>query len=115
MHSYEIDLLQAARSEDLLYDQIPQLTVLGSFERKTVDTLKQSGAHLLQGSRGVGKSMLMRQAEVEMDSEFSSLKKLAVYVNFKTSTLLEGVKAEKRDAFQVWVGARYFKLSMTNS
>lgn len=106
MQSHEMDLLQAARSEDLLYEDIQRLSVLGNFERKVVDTLKQSGAHLLQGSRGVGKSMLMRQAEVEMDSDFPSSKKLAVYVNFKTSTLLEGVKAEKRDAFQIWVGAK---------
>ncbi len=106
MKDNDIDLLQAARSEDLLYDQISQLTVLGTFERKVIDTLKQSGAHLVQGSRGVGKSMLMRQAEVEMDNEFTNSKKLAVYVNFKTSTLLEGVKAEKRDAFQIWVGAK---------
>jgi len=106
MQPHEMDLLQAARSEDLLYEDIQRLSVLGSFERKVVDTLKQSGAHLLQGSRGVGKSMLMRQAEVEMDSDFTDSKKLAVYVNFKTSTLLEGVKAEKRDAFQIWVGAK---------
>lgn len=102
----ELDLLQAARCEDLIYEQIAKLTVLGDFERKVVDTLKQSGAHLLQGSRGVGKSMLLRQAEVEMDSDFVVARKLCVYVNFKTSTLLEGVKAEKRDAFQVWVGAK---------
>jgi MoxR-like ATPase len=44
---------------------------LGSFEGKVADTLKQSGAHLLQGARGVGKSMLMRHAEVEMDADFS--------------------------------------------
>lgn len=106
MKDNETDLLQAARSEDLLYDQISQLTALGNVERKIIDTLKQSGAHLLQGSRGVGKSMLMRQAEVEMDDDFINSKKLAVYVNFKTSTLLEGVKAEKRDAFQIWVGAK---------
>lgn len=106
MKDNETDLLQAARSEDLLYDQISQLTALGNVERKIIDTLKQSGAHLLQGSRGVGKSMLMRQAEVEMDADFVNSKKLAVYVNFKTSTLLEGVKAEKRDAFQIWVGAK---------
>jgi hypothetical protein len=106
MPSPDIELLHSARSEDLLYDQISKLTVLGNFEKKTVETLKWTGAHLLQGSRGVGKSMLMRQAEVEMDSDFPSSKKLAVYVNFKTSTLLEGVKAEKRDAFQIWVGAK---------
>lgn len=100
------DLLQAARMEDLVYDQINHLTVLGDFERKIVDTLKQSGAHLLMGARGVGKSMLLKQAEIELDNEFAASRKLAVYVSFKTSTLLEGVKAEERDAFQVWVGAK---------
>lgn len=102
----DFDLLQAARCEDLEYDQIQDLTVFGDAERKIVDTLKQSGSHLLQGARGVGKSMLLRQAETEMDSEFSQTRKLAVYVSFKTSTLLEGVKTEHRDGFQVWVGAK---------
>ncbi|MBY0201677.1 MULTISPECIES: zinc ribbon domain-containing protein [Paenibacillus] len=102
----EDDLLQAARMEDLVYDQISDLTVLGGFERKIVDTLKQSGAHLLMGARGVGKSMLLKQAEIELDKDFTASRKLAVYVTFKTSTILEGVKAEERDAFQVWVGAK---------
>lgn len=100
------DLLQAARSEDLLYEQIGELSVVGDHERRIVDTLKQGGAHLLQGARGVGKSMLLRQAEVELDRDFQSARTVGVYVNFKTSTLLEGVKAENRDAFQIWVGLR---------
>lgn len=102
----DLDLLQAARCEDLEYGQIKELTVLGDSERKIVNTLKQSGAHLLQGARGIGKSMLLRQAETEMDCEFKNEGKLAVYVSFKTSTLLEGVKADQKDGFQVWVGAK---------
>jgi hypothetical protein len=104
--AHSSDLLQAARSEDLLYEQISELSVLGDHERNIVDTLKRSGAHLLQGARGVGKSMLLRKAEVELDRDFPSVKTVGVYVNFKTSTLLEGVKAENRDAFQIWVGLR---------
>lgn len=50
--------------------------------------------------------MLLRTAEIEMDDEFNSERTLAVYANFKTSTLLEGVKAGERDAFQIWVGAK---------
>jgi len=100
------DLLQAARCEDLNYQQIRDLSVLGDHEKNIVSKLKQSGAHLLMGSRGVGKSMLLRTAEIEMDDEFGTQKALAVYVNFKTSTLLEGVKAGERDAFQIWVGAK---------
>jgi hypothetical protein len=102
----EIDLLQAARSEDLTYNQIPNLAVLGDFERGIVDMLKGAGAHLLVGARGVGKTMLLRIAESEIDASFRVQKKLAVYVNFKTSTLLEGVKAGERDGFQIWVGAK---------
>ncbi|WP_082494227.1 ORC-CDC6 family AAA ATPase [Methylobacterium sp. Leaf106] len=100
------DLLQTARCEDLLYEQISQVSVLGDFERKLIDALKGSGANLLEGARGVGKSMLLRMAEIELDAAFSKDRKLAVYVNFKTSTLLEGVKADERDAFQIWVNIK---------
>jgi hypothetical protein len=48
----------------------------------------------------------MRTAEAELDLDFNKSKILGVYVNFKTSTLLEGVKADSRDAFQIWVGAK---------
>jgi hypothetical protein len=59
------DLLQAARSEDLLDVQIKQLAVIGPIESEIIATLKKSGAHLLEGARGVGKSMLLRSAELE--------------------------------------------------
>lgn len=44
------DLLQTARCEDLLYDQIKQVSVLGDFERRIIDSLKGSGANLLEGA-----------------------------------------------------------------
>ena len=100
------DLLQTARCEDLLYEQIRQISVLGDFERRIIDALKGGGANLLEGARGVGKSMLLRMAEIELDNTFQTDKKLGVYVNFKTSTLLEGVKADERDAFQIWVNIK---------
>ena len=100
------DLLQSARCEDLLYEDIKRVSVLGDFERRIIDALKGSGANLLEGARGVGKSMLLRMAEIELDLSFPAEKKLSVYVNFKTSTLLEGVKADERDAFQIWVNIK---------
>src|ERR1017187_1327387 len=103
---HEEDLLQAARCEDLLYTQIKELSVLGAFEAGVIATLKKPGAHLLEGARGVGKSMLLRLAEIDMDADFKTSRKLAVYVNFKTSTLLEGVRAGERDGFQIWVNAK---------
>jgi hypothetical protein len=100
------DLLQTARCEDLLYEQISEVSVVGTFERRIIDAVKGSGANLLEGARGVGKSMLLRIAELELDRDFSRDRKLGVYVNFKTSTLLEGVKADERDAFQIWVNIK---------
>ena len=106
INTLEADLLQAARSEDLRDEQIGELTVLGTLEKRIVDTLKLSGTHLIEGARGVGKSMLLKEAEIQMDVSFSETRQMAVYVSFKTSTLLEGVRAGKKDAFQAWVGAK---------
>lgn len=102
----DLDLLQAARCEDLKYDEIKGLTVLSSYERDIVDKLKMPGAHLLQGARGVGKSQLLRQTEIEIDESFKTSKKISIYINFKTSPLLEGISINDKNAFQVWVGAK---------
>jgi hypothetical protein len=66
------DLLQTARCEDLLYEQISQVSVVGDFERRIIDATKGSGANLLEGARGVGKSMLLRIAELELDRNFAA-------------------------------------------
>ncbi len=102
----DFDLLHAARTEDLENSQISQLAVLGKAEEEIIGKLKFSGAHLLQGARGIGKSMLFKKTEEELDRDFIKDRALAVYVNFKTSTLLEGVKAENKSAFQIWIGAK---------
>ncbi|MFZ3408124.1 zinc ribbon domain-containing protein [Vibrio chagasii] len=106
MSAKDFDLLHAARTEDLDDSQIGSLAVLGKSEKEIIGKLKYSGSHLLQGARGVGKSMLLKETESELDSEFKDERSLGVYVNFKTSTLLEGVKADNKSAFQIWVGAK---------
>lgn len=106
MSAKDFDLLHAARTEDLEDSQISDLAVIGKAEEEIIGKLKFSGAHLLQGARGIGKSMLLRETEAELDRDFKNDRVLAVYVNFKTSTLLEGVKADNKNAFQVWVGAK---------
>lgn len=100
------EYLEAARSEDLKLSEVKALSVVTEFERKVLDSLKGTGAHLLQGARGVGKTTLLRYAEVELDAEFKESKVLGVYINFKTSTLLEGVTAGQKSAFQIWVNTK---------
>ncbi len=100
------DYLEAARSEDLKPQEVLDLGVVTAFERDIIDSLKGPGAHLLQGARGVGKTTLLRLAETEMDSEFPESHVLSVYINFKTSTLLEGISAGQKNAFQIWVNTK---------
>ena len=92
-----LDLLQAARCEDLKYTEIKDLTVLNQFEKDIINKIKMPGAHLIQGARGVGKSQLLRIAEIELDETFHQDKKLSVYINFKTSPLLEGVNINDKN------------------
>ncbi|QNQ21523.1 zinc ribbon domain-containing protein [Kosakonia sp. SMBL-WEM22] len=106
MSTLDTELLHAARTEDLELKQVQQLAVLGDFEKYVVSKLKIAGSHLIQGARGIGKSMLLRAAEAELDNDFPTKKIVGVYVNFKTSTLLEGVKADNKNAFQIWVSAK---------
>jgi hypothetical protein len=102
----DFDLVHAARTEDLEDSQISELAIIGDLEAGVILKLKFTGAHLLQGARGIGKSMLFKETEAELDRDFKKDRALGVYVNFKTSTLLEGVKADNRNAFQIWVGAK---------
>ncbi|WP_374554665.1 hypothetical protein [Thermomonas sp.] len=100
------DYLEAARSEDLKLGEVTELGVVTEFEQNIIDSLKGPGAHLLQGARGVGKTTLLRLAEASLDDEFESERTLAVYVNFKTSTLLEGISAGQKSAFQIWINTK---------
>lgn len=100
------DYLEAARSEDLKPQEVKDLGVVTDFERNIIESLKNPGSHLLQGARGVGKTTLLRLAETEMESVFTSTRVLPVYINFKTSTLLEGISAGQKNAFQIWVNTK---------
>jgi len=100
------DYLEAARSEDLRINEVHQLCVVTAFEREILESLKNPGAHLLQGARGLGKTTMLRYAELELDKSFPASRLLAVYVNFKSSTLLEGVSADQKSAFQIWVNTK---------
>jgi uncharacterized OB-fold protein len=100
------EYLEAARSEDLKPQEVRDLGVVTEFERNIINSLKSPGAHLLQGARGLGKTTLLRLAETEMDADYADTRVLCVYINFKTSTLLEGISAGHKSAFQIWVNAK---------
>ncbi len=74
MSAKDFDLLHAARTEDLEDSQISKLVVLGKIEKEIIGKLKYSGSHLLQGARGIGKSMLLKEQNPKWIMSFHTKK-----------------------------------------
>lgn len=99
--------LQQARTEDLTRQEINQYKCLHDSEIRILSLLEGPGCHLLEGSRGVGKSMLLRLAEFNLDETIKSNKVLGVYVNFKSSLVLEKDKfKDEKYSFKMWIMAK---------
>lgn len=91
------------RTEDIRLDEIKPLFVETSQDRQIISALKSSNPTIIVGSRGVGKSFLLRMAEIELLDEFDKLKRLPVYVSFSKSSL---VQSTNPNAFYHWMLAR---------
>lgn len=99
--------LQQARTEDLTSEEIIEYGCVSNTEQSILKLLCGPGCHLLEGSRGVGKSMLLRLAELSLDKTFPVEKVVGVYVNFKTSILLENDRfSSEYYSFKIWVMAK---------
>jgi hypothetical protein len=79
------------RTEDIRADEVINLFVETNEDRKVVNTLCVQTPVVLVGSRGVGKSFLMRVAQAELKQNFSKNKVLPVYVSFISSPLLQSL------------------------
>jgi hypothetical protein len=89
------------RTEDLLYqDEVLSYLVETSIDRQIIDNLKGRSPVILRGSRGVGKSFLLRVAEAELTNDFDTLKSLPVYLTFARATL---IRAPSPDRFLAWM------------
>jgi len=101
------NLIDLARAEDFTDAQFLSCFSETVRERDFIERLKGPGAHLLEGPRGVGKSSLLKKAELEIDESYLQMKILAVYVNFKASLLVEtGPSDLGYDPFLCWVAAK---------
>ena len=103
----EENLIDLARAEDFSEEQFINCYTETERERDLVDKLKGPGAHLIEGPRGVGKSTLLKKAEIELDEAYNANKILAVYVNFKASLLVDSGPSEiGYSPFLCWVAAK---------
>lgn len=74
------------RTESIKLDEIQDLSVINANDKAIIQALKAPDPCLLEGSRGTGKSFLMKVAELELEEE--TQKSLTVSVSFNISSLL---------------------------
>lgn len=91
------------RTEDLRPEEILNLFVPTERDQQLINSLKSPSPLILEGSRGTGKSFLLRVCEQKQIEEYASTGVVPVYVSFVKSSLLS-TRNERQ--FQQWMLAR---------
>lgn len=91
------------RTEDIGPKDILSFLVETQEDRQAIDQLKGRNPTVLIGSRGVGKSFLMRAAEQELLATHEETGIIPVFVTFVSSSLL---RTADPDQFRNWMIAR---------
>jgi hypothetical protein len=91
------------RTEDFKAEDVLKYFVEAKTDRRIIETLKGRMPGLLIGSRGVGKSLLLRVAQAELLRDFQKNRVFPVYCSFTRSSLMQGATAEQ---FHAWMLAR---------
>ncbi len=94
------------RTEDIKNEHLDALFVETEIDRKLIDHVKSHTPVLVVGSRGVGKSFILRIAEKELREEFPTKKILPIYITFNRASLLSTSEAKQ---FQHWMLAKICK------
>ncbi|MEI9864766.1 MAG: hypothetical protein WDN00_09470 [Limisphaerales bacterium] len=91
------------RTEDIRTEEILGLYVETTKDKRIVDLLKSANPVILEGSRGTGKSFLLRVAETQLLASFQTDRVLPVYVSFVKSSLLQSSDPQQ---FLHWMMAK---------
>ncbi|MCP5531975.1 MAG: hypothetical protein H7A48_02260 [Akkermansiaceae bacterium] len=91
------------RTEDIRPEEILDLFVGTDRDLSLIAALKAPNPLIIEGSRGTGKSFLLRVCEQEQLRDFREEKVLPVYISFVKSSLLH---AKNQGQFQHWMLAR---------
>ncbi|MDF2145070.1 hypothetical protein [Knoellia sp. p5-6-4] len=91
------------RTEDITTEEILDYFVETEEDRKIVDALKGRSPVILRGSRGVGKSFLLKVAEAELLRDLERNRVLPVYLTFARATL---IASPSSDRFLAWMTAK---------
>jgi hypothetical protein len=92
------------RTESIKATEIQELSVVNSSDRNIINALKSPEPCLLEGSRGTGKSFLMKIAELEIEAANNSC--VSVFVPFNKSSL---INTDDELQFYHWMLAKTLK------
>ncbi|MDX5932575.1 ORC-CDC6 family AAA ATPase [Acidiphilium acidophilum] len=91
------------RTEDIKPEDVYGYFVENPQDRQLIDALKNRNPTILVGSRGVGKSFLLRVAQKELTNKFATDRVFPVYLSFVRSSLLQSSDPEQ---FKHWMLAK---------
>jgi hypothetical protein len=91
------------RTEDISNDNLLNIFVETRRDRQVVDSLKSSTPTVLVGSRGVGKSFLLRVAAIEQKRNLDVDRVFPIYLSFTKSSL---VQCANPNQFHFWMLAK---------
>lgn len=91
------------RTEDISNDRLLDLFVETQRDRLVVESLKSATPTVLVGSRGVGKSFLLRVAASELKRDLTESRIFPVYLSFTKSSL---VQCANPNQFHFWMLAK---------
>lgn len=91
------------RTEDIKPDEVGAYFAETAQDRTVINALRGRNPAVIVGSRGVGKSFLLRVAQSEMLQSFAKERVFPIYVSFVRSSL---IKSDDPDQFRNWMLAR---------
>lgn len=91
------------RTEDIRPSEILQYFVETKEDRRLIEAVKSRNPAILVGSRGVGKSFILRVTEAELQNNLREFRAFPVYVTFIKGTLIHTADPQQ---FQHWMLAR---------
>ena len=94
------------RTESIKKEEILELFVESTLDREIINLFKSQSHIVLEGSRGSGKSFLMKVAQAELLNNLANEKILPIYVTFMQSSLLH---SNDPNQFYHWMIAKIIK------
>ncbi|MCG5243319.1 hypothetical protein ACIU1J_04815 [Azospirillum doebereinerae] len=91
------------RTEEIRPEAIKDLFVETKADRRTIEEIRSQSPTIIEGSRGTGKSFLLKIAEKEMNERYDVDRILPVYLSFKESSL---VQSQEKNRFLYWMMAK---------